>query len=77
MRTARAQANFYKTTDDADAPGAPMQHPLIYPHGTLFMAPGPAGQTAAVPADPDLRELMVNEVRICAGASGPDRRRAR
>ena len=58
---ARVQALFYKHHVD----GAPMpsnQHPLHYPHGTLFMAPGPAGQTAAVPNDPDLHELMATEV---------------
>lgn len=38
-----------------------MQHPLHYPHGTLFMAPGPAGQTAAIPSDKGLRRLMLRE----------------
>lgn len=55
------QATFYKHHVD----GAPMpanQHPLHYPHGTLFMAPGPAGQTAPLPNDPDLHELMLTEV---------------
>ena len=44
--------------------GAPIklhQHPLHYPHGTLFMAPGPAGQTMSVPEDPNIRNVMVRE----------------
>lgn len=54
------QANFYKCHVNS-APVKPMQHPLHYPHGTLFMAPGPAGQTAAIPADKGLRRLMLRE----------------
>jgi hypothetical protein len=54
------QATFYKSHMD----GFPMQanqHPLHYPHGTLFMAPGPIGQTGSVPKDPGLQQLMEAE----------------
>lgn len=54
------QANFYKCHQHG-APLKAMQHPLHYPHGTLFMAPGPAGQTAAIPNDKGLRRLMLRE----------------
>jgi hypothetical protein len=54
------QATFYKSKLNG-APIKPMQHPLHYPHGTLFMAPGPAGQTAAIPDDPELKTLMQRE----------------
>jgi hypothetical protein len=54
------QANFYKCHQHG-APLKAMQHPLHYPHGTLFMAPGPAGQTAAIPNDKGLKRLMLRE----------------
>lgn len=60
MSERHLQANFYKCHVNS-APVKPMQHPLHYPHGTLFMAPGPAGQTAALPADKGLRRLMLRE----------------
>jgi len=45
------------------APAPVQQHPLHYPHGTLFMAPGPAGQTVGIPDSPPLKALMVKEFR--------------
>ena len=46
---------------DSSAPAPVMQHPLHYPHGTLFMAPGPAGQTVGIPDSPSLKKLMLRE----------------
>lgn len=54
------QATFFKS-HLSGVPMRAMQHPLHYPHGTLFMAPGPAGQTVGVPNDPGLRQLMRRE----------------
>ena len=58
-QTYDVQAQFMKS-HSLGAPVRSMQHPLHYPHGTLFMAPGPAGNTAAVPDDPNLRQHMLN-----------------
>uniref|UniRef100_A0A061S7W1 Morn repeat protein 1 n=1 Tax=Tetraselmis sp. GSL018 TaxID=582737 RepID=A0A061S7W1_9CHLO len=49
-----------------DARGIPiptMQDPLHYPHGTGFLAPGPMGQTFAVPDDPKLKDAMEKAAR--------------
>jgi hypothetical protein len=58
----RLQARFYKS-HHGGLPIYSHQHPLHYPHGTLFMAPGPAGQTFPIPNDPYLRDCMVREFR--------------
>ena len=58
----RLQAAFYKAHLDG-VPLRVMQHPLHYPQDTMFMAPGPIGQTAALPNDPELKRQMLQTAR--------------
>jgi len=44
--------------DGRGTPAPVQQDPLFYPHGTKWMAPGPVGQTYALPEDEGLRKHL-------------------
>jgi len=49
--------------DSRGVPITTFQDPLHYPHGTGYLAPGPAGQTFSIPDSPSLKKGMAKAAR--------------
>ena len=56
-------ATTYFAQDANGLPAPLMQDPMHYPHGTAFLAPGPAGQCHPVPENEELKTAMRRSAR--------------
>eukprot|EP01023_Acetabularia_acetabulum_P046691 TRINITY_DN4845_c0_g1_i12.p2 TRINITY_DN4845_c0_g1~~TRINITY_DN4845_c0_g1_i12.p2 ORF type:complete len:420 (+),score=92.78 TRINITY_DN4845_c0_g1_i12:938-2197(+) len=52
------EATYRNAQDTNGTPINTMQHPILYPHSTGFMAPGPMGQAHPLPDDENIRNQM-------------------
>ncbi|GMH35111.1 hypothetical protein BSKO_02979 [Bryopsis sp. KO-2023] len=53
------EVSTFTAQDASGKPVEPLQDPLLYPHGTKYLAPGPAGQCFPVPEDERLKGQLV------------------